>query len=110
MIDWAQVSQLRDEIGDEGFAEVADAFLTEVEDILEDLRGGRIAPGRMEDVYHSLKGSALNLGLTDFAGICAEAEIAGRTGAALPDPDWLTGVFRAEKARFLSEAGADFPV
>ncbi|ETX15022.1 histidine kinase [Roseivivax halodurans JCM 10272] len=108
MIDWAQVSQLRDEIGDEGFAEIAAAFLAEIEEILDDLHSGRIAAERMEGTFHVLKGSALNLGLSDFAGICAQAEISARTGQPMPDPDWLVGVFRVGQDAFLKEMGARF--
>ena len=67
MIDWSRVQELRREIGEEGFAEVVELFLDEVETVI-----GRLAAGSgnisAEDM-HFLKGSALNLGLQNLASI-----------------------------------------
>jgi len=57
MIDWNKVESLKDEIG-------ADDLETS-EDI--------------ERSYHALKGSALNLGFTQFAEFCKENELASAT-------------------------------
>ena len=46
------------------------------------------APGTAERA-HRLRGSALNVGLVDLAGLCQEVEERARAGE-LPDPDALT--------------------
>ena len=38
MIDWTRAGELRSEIGDDGFAEVVELFLDEVEDVVMRLR------------------------------------------------------------------------
>lgn len=63
---------MRQEIGEDDFAEVAEMFLDEMADALSVLCD---APGTAgTDAFHSLRGSALNLGFADFATACAEAE------------------------------------
>jgi histidine phosphotransfer protein HptB len=73
MIDWPRVTELRDEIGEEGFAEVVELFLDEVEDVI-----GRLAtapdPLRFEDDLHFLKGSAWNLGFQEMGRLCEAGE------------------------------------
>ena len=71
MIDWTRVCELRDEIGEEDFAEVVDLFLDEVEGVLDALVPGN---GDLESQMHFLKGSALNLGFRAFSALCEEGE------------------------------------
>jgi HPt (histidine-containing phosphotransfer) domain-containing protein len=71
MIDWERVAELRSEIGAEGFAEVLELFLDEVESVVMNL--GR-RPGKLGDELHFLKGSAWNLGFRDFGAICQDGE------------------------------------
>lgn len=71
MIDWDRVAELRSEIGAEGFAEVLELFLDEVENVVMNL--GR-KPGKLGDELHFLKGSAWNLGFRAFGAICQEGE------------------------------------
>lgn len=73
MISWERVSELRDEIGEEDFAEVAEMFMEEVEDVILRLGSGP-APETLEEELHSLKGSALNLGFRHLAELCQEDE------------------------------------
>jgi histidine phosphotransfer protein HptB len=79
MIDWQQVNELREDMGD-GFDEIVEVFLHEVEDALN-----RLAPsmgnGALAADLHFLKGAALNLGFRDFAGICADGEDRAVQGA-----------------------------
>lgn len=79
MIDWDRIAEIRDEVGAEGFSEVADLFLEEVEETLARLRDWP-DPSRLEADLHFLKGSALNLGLNDFSARCAAAERAAAAG------------------------------
>ncbi|WP_371224790.1 Hpt domain-containing protein [Roseovarius sp. 2305UL8-3] len=79
MINWARVSELRDEIGAEDFGEVVEIFLEEVEEEIAALRDG-IETRALESKLHFLKGSALNLGFADFAAICQAGERAAASG------------------------------
>lgn len=79
MIDWARVTELRDEIGDEDFAEVVDLFLDEVGEGVERLRPSLDA-GALESELHFLKGSALNLGFMDFSKLCEAGEKSAAAG------------------------------
>lgn len=112
LIDWARVAALRDEIGEDSFAEVAALFLDEVEQVLARLAGagGMDAnAAALADDMHFLKGSAWNLGFARFADFCARGEalaaragLSGkRVGAAL---DLASGIacFAASRRALLS--------
>jgi histidine phosphotransfer protein HptB len=73
MIDWTRVSDLRSEIGDDGFAEVVGLFLEEADEVIDRLTR---APRTLDlgSDMHFLKGSALNLGFCDLAALCENAE------------------------------------
>ncbi|MFD0859517.1 Hpt domain-containing protein [Roseovarius aquimarinus] len=81
MIDWSRVTELRDEIGAENFAEIVTLFLEEVETEIDALRAG-CAEDALEARLHFLKGSALNLGFTDFSRLCQMGETAAASGRA----------------------------
>ncbi len=101
MIDWNRVSQLREEIGAEDFGEVVELFLEEVEMEITKMRCGKSAE-RLESQLHFLKGSALNLGFTDFSTRCQKGETAAANGQ-LNQID-LAGVlesYETSKAQFL---------
>ncbi len=94
MIDWSQVAQLREEIGAEDFEEVAEMFLAEVE---ETLAGLEPAGPEIGAQLHFLKGSALNLGLAEFADLCARGEVAARAGGTPEGLDRLGPLFAASR-------------
>jgi HPt (histidine-containing phosphotransfer) domain-containing protein len=71
MIDWERVAELRSEIGADGFSEVLELFLDEVEGVVMRL-GSK--PDKLADELHFLKGSAWNLGFRDFGAICQAGE------------------------------------
>lgn len=73
MIDWKRVQELREEVGADGFVEVVDMFLEEAESAIRLLVAG-LPPDEVEGQLHFMKGSALNLGLSDLATICQEGE------------------------------------
>ncbi len=81
MIDWDRINELRDEIGDEDFAEVVVLFLAEVEEVIDELRSG-IDAKDVESKMHFLKGSALNLGFRALAELCEKNEHSAKAGAA----------------------------
>lgn len=103
MIDWAKVAELSEEIGPEDFAEVVDLFLEEVDATVKELEAG-VPDAGLEDCMHSLKGSALNLGFSDFANLCAQAERAAHDGAYDKiDLRRILGCYEESKARFVAE-------
>jgi HPt (histidine-containing phosphotransfer) domain-containing protein len=101
MIDWNRVQELRDEIGSDGFAEVADMFLEEADQAVLALEAGP-SPDAVEGQLHFLKGSALNLGLADLAAICQEGErmAAAGKGAAV-DTARVVAVYRVSRVQLL---------
>lgn len=72
MIDWDRVAELRDEIGEEGFAEIAEIFIEEIDETLAHLAAAGTAPQASD--FHFLRGSAVNLGFADFATLARAAE------------------------------------
>jgi len=81
MIDWERVQELKDEIGDEDFAEVADMFMSEVEEVICRLQQAP-DPASYEADLHFLKSSALNLGFAQLASLCQEGERRSASGDA----------------------------
>lgn len=101
MIDWSKVDELRDEVGPQGFDEVIDLFLDEVEGAL-DLLG---KPGRRPGPdLHFIKGCAANLGFTELARMCDEQEVlAQRDGGC--DSVSIDTCYRLSKSTFLAGRG-----
>lgn len=79
MIDWNRVRELRDEIGNEDFAEVVQIFLEETDEVSKNI-GKESTPQSIESALHFLKGSALNLGFKDLATVCQSSEKAAASG------------------------------
>lgn len=102
MIDWNRVTELRDEIGAEDFGEVVEIFLEEVEDEIDKLRG-QVDESSLESTMHFLKGSALNLGFSEFSELCQKGETAAGAGDAdAIDLPRITACYDASKSEFLS--------
>jgi len=80
-IDWARIAQLRSEIGEEDFREVAALFLDEVSETVDRLRAG-VPCGRVAEELHFLKGSALNLGFAALCELCRQGEVSAAAGRA----------------------------
>ncbi len=76
LTDWQRVDDLTSEIGADAVVEVVTMFLAETDEVMARLAGG--AP--TTDDYHFLKGSALNLGLTDLAALCQLGEQEAKAG------------------------------
>ncbi|RDC73770.1 Hpt domain-containing protein [Rhodovulum sp. 12E13] len=79
-IDWPRVADLRVEIGDDEFVEVLELFLTDSDEMVEALAGQ--PPSAYEEALHSLKGAALNMGLSGLAEICRQGERLAAEGRA----------------------------
>jgi histidine phosphotransfer protein HptB len=73
MIDWTRISILREEIGEDDLHEVIGLFLEETDDVIARLDEG-VVVSELESLLHFLKGSALNLGFSDLAGVCQDGE------------------------------------
>ena len=106
MIDWDRVSELRSEIGDDGFDEVVELFLDEVEEVVMRL-GSKPDPARYEEELHFLKGSAWNLGFADFGALCQDGERkAGAGRQAEIDIQAVLDCYGKSKQQFMSEVEA----
>lgn len=79
MIDWKRTNELRSEIGPDGFAEVVELFLDEVEGVVMRLKS-QPDPARYEADLHFLKGGAWNLGFAEFGALCHDGERKAATG------------------------------
>lgn len=106
LIDWTVLTALREDIGEEDFAEVAHVFVAEMEEKLRELRHD---PGRArEEDFHYLRGSAANLGFSAMVGACTAAESACASGTP-PDLDAVVRAFSsalAEARRTLPDLDA----
>lgn len=105
MIDWKRVKELRDEVGEDGFGEIVELFLEEVEEVVHALDN---SPGRarLQEQMHFLKGGAWNLGFAEFGAICADGErkcAAGLAGEV--DLSQIAASYQASKAHFTEETG-----
>ena len=101
MIDWAQVDELRGEMGD-AFAELVDAFLEEADEGMGRL-DPQAPPAAQAAALHFLKGAALNLGFRQFARICAQGEEAANAGRSPAfDRDAVAVCYQQSRAEFLS--------
>lgn len=101
MIDWGRLEELRAEIGDEDLADVVALFLEEADEVVGRITAG-LAAGEMEGQLHFLKGSALNLGLSDLAALCQDGERkAGQGLADQVDAGRIGAVYQSSKAAFL---------
>jgi HPt (histidine-containing phosphotransfer) domain-containing protein len=81
VIDWARVSELHEEVGDDALEEVLELFASEVDEGLVRLRAAT-SPKALAAEFHFLKGAALNLGLDEIARLCALGESGAIAGAA----------------------------
>ena len=101
MIDWARVSDLRSEVGSEGFDEVVMLFMEETDEAVR-LLEAPVPSGKLEEMLHFLKGSALNLGFVHVAHLCHEGERAAAEGRSDEvDLAALVESYRATRTAFL---------
>ena len=84
MIDRARLEELREEVGVDDFPEVIGLFCEEVAETLDRMMQGHSSS--IADDLHFLKGSALNIGMSEVASLCASGEAMIRSdGTASPD-------------------------
>lgn len=99
MIDWTRVKALRDDVGEEDFDDVVEIFIEEVSEMVERLRTSPDVRALGEDL-HALKGSALNLGFTEFSDLCQTGETLAANGksAEIDLPPILTSYDSSREA------------
>lgn len=103
MIDWVQVTALRDQVGAGEMDEVIDLFIEEVEQVTARLRHAAQAD-TLEHDLHFLKSCALNLGFAAFSDLCQQGEVMARQGQAEQvDLAQLLHSYDISKQCFLSE-------
>lgn len=90
MINQTRLETLKEEIGEDDFAEVLEMFIEEVEDVIGRLKTDP-DPAEFEADLHFLKSSALNLGFDAMSQICGTGEKEAAQGHF--DPAGLTQVF-----------------
>jgi HPt (histidine-containing phosphotransfer) domain-containing protein len=102
MIDWDRVQELKNEIGEDDFAEVAEMFMAEVEEVIGRLRTAP-DPATYEEDLHFLKSSAVNLGFSHLANLCQGGERRAAAGEAdSVDLGPIFSAYDASKATFLA--------
>ncbi len=99
-VDWDRLNELRDDIGEEDFADVAILFVSELQETLDNLTDDT---ARASD-FHFLRGSASNLGFVALVAACSRAEAACDAGDR-PDVDALRAAF----ADAMAEVGPRVP-
>lgn len=102
MIDWERVSDLRSEIGDQGFSEVVALFLEEADEVVQRLGSATDGTQILGDL-HFLKGSALNLGFADLAALCQRVERG--SGPVTAEIGGIVATYRAARRAFLDGLG-----
>lgn len=105
MIDWSRIDELREQIGEEDFAEVVELFLEEVEEVIGRLRTQE-RPASLEEDLHFLKGSALNLGFDKFSQACQVGESMAAAGQSHEVAlDAILTTYDTSKVAFLAKNG-----
>lgn len=79
MVNWNRIRELRDEIGEDDYAEVVGLFFAEVDGAIARLEVPGTLAERERDL-HFLKGSALNLGFDSLGGLCETGELRATRG------------------------------
>jgi histidine phosphotransfer protein HptB len=107
MINWDRVSELRNEIGEDDFAEVVTKFLEETDEVIARLPDCK-DPDSAERALHFLKGSALNLGFSDLAHLCQDGETRAAAGEAVLAMERVILCYHASRVAF--DSGRDLLV
>ena len=96
MLNQARIAELREEVGDDGFAEVIEIFCEEVEEVLDQLDAADATV--LAERLHFLKGSALNIGMEQVGTLCLMAEGRLRTDSgSVPDIASIRDAYAASR-------------
>ena len=99
-VDWVRLNELRNDIGEEDFADVALLFVAELQETLSGLTAETAVAGD----FHFLRGSAANLGFNALVEACSQAEAACKA-ANLPNVDAVKRAFD----QAIEEMSAEMP-
>lgn len=89
-VDWDRLNELRADIGEEDFADVAMLFVAELQETLDKLTPDKATTAD----FHFLRGSAANLGFVTLVDACSSAE-AACNASKVPDVDAVCAAFAA---------------
>ena len=89
-VDWDRLNELRADIGEEDFADVAMLFVAELQETLDALGPDKATTAD----FHFLRGSAANLGFVTLVSACATAEVACNDSEQ-PDVEAVRAAFAA---------------
>lgn len=89
-VDWDRLNELRADIGEEDFADVAMLFVAELQETLDKLTPEKATTAD----FHFLRGSAANLGFVTLVAACSSAE-AACNGNEVPDVAAVQAAFAA---------------
>lgn len=100
-IDWTRLKDLREDVGGDGFAEVLELFLDELEAGVMLLSAD---PGKTsESQLHALKGAARNLGMEAVGQLCHDGEVScADVGIDADFAVQLQDVYAASKTELMS--------
>jgi HPt (histidine-containing phosphotransfer) domain-containing protein len=104
MIDWDRVKDLKSEIGEDSFDEIIELFLEETDEVVARLTKENGASALEADL-HFLKGSALNIGFSEFARLCQEGERSASMGELNLDLSRVRSVYSTSKIFFDANIG-----
>ncbi|SMR82554.1 HPt (histidine-containing phosphotransfer) domain-containing protein [Aliiroseovarius halocynthiae] len=103
MIDWGRVNELKNEIGEDDFGEIAEIFLEEVDEVIARLKSNP-DPSQFEHDMHLLKGSASNLGFQSLSEICDQNERTAASGQGSQiQLDPVFTIYDQSKVEFLAK-------
>ena len=105
MIDWDRIRDLKAEIGEPDFVEVATMFLDESDEVIARLSCDAGASALEKDL-HFLKGAALNLGFAQLATLCQDGERRAAAGLTDIDTASLRAAYMVSRQMFLETCGA----
>ena len=100
MIDWQRINELKSEVGEEDFEEIATLFLEEVDGAIETLSAD-VSPEQLSADLHFLKGCALTLGFEALANLCRDGEKAANAGdTSQIDTDEICRTYQVSRQTF----------
>lgn len=104
MIDWQQIRQLQEDVGEEEMPELIALFLCEVDEAMDELDKNQstLSTDESAAAFHFLKGCASNLGFQAFGDMCSEGEQVTKNGCVpnfkIPE---LMSTYQESKKEFL---------
>ncbi len=100
MLNTNRIKELKQEVGEDDFVEVVGIFCEEVEEVLGQLPS--TPASAMVEKLHFLKGSALNIGMSDVGELCrSEEERLKAAPGATADIAAIEATYQASKSELI---------